>query len=69
MHFSASTFMASYLHHFSEVVLFGTNLYYIWYKFSIMTKNNNVKTEPSTGAIWDEFNEQHQYQSIKKHYI
>ena len=52
--------MASYLQHLFAVVLFGTNLYYIWYKFSIMTKNNDVETEPSTGAIWDEFNEQHQ---------
>ena len=43
VHFNASTFMATYLHQFSAVVLFGTNLRYIWYKFSIISKHNIPK--------------------------
>ena len=41
------------------LVLFETNLHYIWCKFSIIII---TKTEISTGAIWDEFSEKHQDQ-------
>ena len=39
-----------------------------WYKFTLYFHNNlkiYVGTEPSKGAIWDEFREQHQHQIIK----
>ena len=37
-HFSACTFVTHYLHQFSAVVLLGTNLNYIWCRFSINIK-------------------------------
>jgi hypothetical protein len=49
----------------SELVLFGTNVYYIWCQFSI----KNKKLSTINGANGDEFSEQHQYQSSKKHHI
>ena len=51
------------------LVLFRTYLYYILCKFSIIIKRIDDGTAPSKYAIWDEFNEQHQHQSIKKHHI
>ena len=44
-------------------MLFGTNLHYIWCKFSIIIKINGTETAPYYGAIWDEFCKQHQHQS------
>ena len=49
--------------------LFGTNLHYICWKFRIKIKKIVALATPSNGAIWDELSEQHQHQSIKKHYI
>ena len=54
VHFSASTFMASYLQQFSAVMLFGTNLHYIWFEFSII----DAGTAPCKVAVWDEFDVQ-----------
>ena len=45
-------------------MLFGTNLHYIWCKFSIKNKEIHAETAPSKGAIWNEISEQHQHQSI-----
>ena len=63
VHFSASIFMAPYLHQFSSVVQKMHFLLHIWCKFCIIT---DVRTAPSNAAIWDEFVEQHQPQNIKK---
>ena len=43
-----------------KCVIFVTNLA-SYYK-------NDAGTAPSKGAVWEEFNEQQQHQSIKKHY-
>ena len=61
MNFSASTFLASYLHQFSAVVqiihIFGA----IWDKFALklLQKHQNFKNYeglgPFNGAIWNEF--------------
>ena len=49
------------------LVLFGTkNMNFIRCKFSIIIKIIDAVTAPSNDAIWDEINEQHQHQSIKK---
>ena len=66
MHFSASTFMAPYLHQLTAVLLFGTGLYYIWCQFCIIFLKIYAGTATSIVAILDEFYEQHQHQSIKK---
>ena len=65
--------MAPYLHQYSAVtqimqflVLFETYLKYNWCKFSIIIKNIGAGTASNKGAIWDEFSEQSQHQSIRK---
>ena len=72
MHFSANTLLPPSLHQFFAVVkilhffgAIGTNLHIILCYFSI--KIIDAETALSNGAIWDEFSEQHQHQSIKKH--
>ena len=47
MHFRASTFMISYLHHYSAIV-------------QIKHHNQEIAdvTVPSNGDVWDEFSEQ-----------
>ena len=47
----------------------GTYLHYIWFEFSIVIQQIDAIAAPSKGAIWDEFSEQHQNQSIQKPYI
>ena len=49
--FGASTLMIPYLHQFSAMVLFGTNLHYIWCEFSVLNKNDYAGTAPSESAI------------------
>ena len=34
-------------------VLFGTNFYYIWFKFSIINIKIYARTAPSKRVIWD----------------
>ena len=43
------------------LVLFGTNLHYIWCKCSIITKNIYAGTAPSKDAILDKFSEQQKH--------
>ena len=63
MHFSASTFITPYLHQFSEEVqIFGTNLHYIWCKFSIIFLNNWLQ---NCNFKWGDFIEQHKHQMTK----
>ena len=46
-----------------------TYLNFIWSKFSIIIFKNYARAAPFIAAIWDEFGEQHQLQSIKKNTI
>ena len=46
--------------------LIRTNLHYIQCKFSIIVLKIYDETAPSKRALWDEFSEQYQHQSIKK---
>ena len=63
--------MAPNLHHFSIVVqtkalfkcYFGTNLHYIWCKFSTNISKTYAGNAPSKGAIWDKFIEQPKHQA------
>ena len=65
MHFSLSTFWVPYLRQFIVVVqkmllfCFSMGQIYILIKMY-------PGTTPLNGAIWDEFSEQYQYQSINK---
>ena len=56
----------------ADYALFGAmwdknalNMVLIYRRFFLM----DAETAPSNGAIWDDFNEQHKHQSIKKHHI
>ena len=71
VHFTASTFISPYFHQFSLVVqniLCRINLLYRWFK-SIMIYKIDAGTTHCKGPNWDEFSEEHQHQSIKKHKI
>ena len=46
-------------------MLFGTNMNNIFGHYSKIINKIDDETAPSYGAIWDEFIEQHQHQSIK----
>ena len=48
--FGASTSMYAFLDQLSAKVLFGTNLYYIWCKFSSLLKILIPKITPFDGA-------------------
>ena len=73
MHLSCTNFVLLNIYVGAEntlfLVIFGTNLHYIWLKFSIIINKIGAESTPSNGVIWDEFSEQYQHQSPTKNYI